>query len=79
MRNEIDRSGTDAANVRDPGAIRPVADQQRLLRDLPEKFRELHWTLWVAEAELEGSRPEASLDYLELLAQEIEEAIARFH
>jgi hypothetical protein len=79
MRNEIDRARADSAEVRDAGAVRPVADQQRLMRDLPEKFRELHWTLWIAEAELEGSRPEVSLDYLELLAREIEEAIARFH
>ena len=55
----------------------PIAREQ-FLRDLPGKFRELHWTLWLAEAELDGPKPEVCLDYLRLLAREVEAAIEDF-
>jgi hypothetical protein len=54
-------------------------DLPERLRDLPDAFRELHWALWLAEAELEGSRPEVSLDYLELLGKEIGEVLSHTH
>jgi hypothetical protein len=55
------------------------SEQEQFLRDLPEKFRELHWTLWLAEAELDGPKPEVSVEYLKLLAEEIDDAISHFH
>jgi hypothetical protein len=54
-------------------------EREQFFRDLPDKLRELHWTLWLAEAELDGPTPELAVGYLRMLAEEIDEAVSHFH
>jgi hypothetical protein len=56
-----------------------LVEREQFLRDLPDKLRELHLTLWLAEAELDGPTPEMAVGYLKMLAEEIEEAVSHFH
>jgi hypothetical protein len=79
MMNEPDRDGGEASELERAGRGPSTGARRERLRDLPDKFRELHWTLWLAEAELAGSTPEVSLDYLELLDREIREVLSQTH
>jgi len=74
--NRTDPNGDEASDLERAGSGASPGARRERLRDLPDKFRELHWTLWLAEAELAGSTPEVSLDYLELLDREIREVLS---
>jgi hypothetical protein len=71
-----ERSSTRRVEVTEPSS---TAERERFFRDLPDKLRELHWTLWLAEAELDGPTPDMAVGYLKMLAKEIDEAVSHFH